>query len=127
MPTDPMQLGVAAVLTLLILKEVFNFLKLIILKKSDHTFPKEFMSKFNKVVDETHEMYRLHNVKDADGRPVWYVKQSLETAITNLSENISAQSIILARIADSLLRAEEKAKEHDAKLDQILANGRNTT
>jgi hypothetical protein len=31
------------------------------------------------------KMYDLHNVKDADGVPIWYVRHSLEEAVKNLA------------------------------------------
>ena len=44
---------------------------------------KEAVYSIKNVVDK---IYEMHNVKDADGRYIWYVRQSLEQAIVKLAE-----------------------------------------
>ncbi len=119
--TDMTQLGIAAVVVILVLREVFSFIKTLKFGTTNVVaLPREYLVKFDRLVDETADLHRMHNVFDKDNRPVWYVKASLETAITELSKNITTQSIILQKMVDYLVRAEENAKNHDEKLDRMI-------
>jgi len=48
------------------------------------------------------ELWKLHDQKDRNGVPVWYVRRSLEEAVEKLSANIEAQSHLLERLVDRI-------------------------
>ena len=48
------------------------------------------------------ELYKLHDVKDGDGVPIWYVKQSLESAIEKLADNIGRQTEVFRELVYEL-------------------------
>ena len=120
--SDFTQLGMAAVVVLLILREVFTFLKVVKYGKNKDpvTLPNNFLAKIDKMAEQINEADRLHSVFDADGRPVWYVKQSLETAIWKLSESITNQNAVLGKIADMLVRVETTTCDNNKKLEQLM-------
>jgi len=105
------QLGVGGIFAIMIIKMVFDFIKE---KKNGKIAynPAELNNAlFTHVEDqkieyklarETNETVRwlkdIHNVKDEDGIPVWYVRRSLEDAMLQLSKNIAAQTKILERL-----------------------------
>ncbi len=47
------------------------------------------------------ELHRWHDKEDPDGVKVWYVRQSLEDAITKLAEAANAQTRLLEQILDN--------------------------
>ena len=79
------ELGIGGILALLILKEVFNFLKTRKLNGES--------GKIAKIFELTKDIFDMHNQKDNDGVYVWYVRRSLEEAIIKLAENIDKQTI----------------------------------
>lgn len=87
-------LGVAAIVVLLVLREVFSFLKS---RKNgddgDAVWRASLGRTTEKMAGEIHQLYVWHDVKDSDGLPVWYVKSSLEAAIAALADNIAAQTV----------------------------------
>lgn len=50
---------------------------------------------WDELVFQVDELYRLHDQRDADGVPVWYVRRSLEEAMKQLANNIAAQTEVL--------------------------------
>ena len=86
------EVGVGAIVALLIIKEVLGFLKT--RRSGDGRCPECF-----RLVQDLHKM---HSVKDQDGVPVWYVRRSMETAIDKLAENIQTQTLILQKLTDKL-------------------------
>lgn len=61
------------------------------------------------------QLYDLHNVKDADGVPVWYNRQSLVVAIESLAESAKQQT----RLIEQLVVSYDKINKH---LDKIEVN-----
>ena len=57
---------------------------------------------------QINELWQLHNVKDGDGVPVWYVRKSLETNLRVLSENIAAQTEVLREMMLEMKQLREK-------------------
>lgn len=103
---DLTQLGTAAAVVIIILREVFNFLK----DKQDkkNTYPALLHQKHDKVcediLDMTKDLHDWHNVNDKDGTKIWYVKSSLEDAMKELAKNIAAQTRVFERLIDKLDR-----------------------
>jgi len=54
----------------------------------------------------------IHNHRDADGVPVWYVKRSLEQAVLQCAE---AQG----KLAEALMRIADVMDKIDGKLDEV--------
>ena len=54
------------------------------------------------------DLHEWHDKEDAEGVKVWYVRRSLEDALTKLSENIEKQTQILTEIH----RAQEEIRAH---------------
>ena len=79
------QIGMGGIVTLLIIKEIFTFLKTRL--GSD-----ERRIGFDEILALTRDLHEWHKQKDSDGVFIWYVRQSLEDAIVKLSENISLQT-----------------------------------
>ena len=57
------------------------------------------MRKLSKQVDELHAW---HNREDEDGVKVWYVRKSLEDAISKLADNLEQQTAVLSDMHRSL-------------------------
>ena len=51
-----------------------------------------FMRKTMRQIEDLHDW---HNVRDADGRFAWYVRQSLENSLDRLADAILAQTDVL--------------------------------
>ena len=143
MSVDP---SVAAGLTLetavalLVIKEVFAFIKWwgsgekkdkqneeIINTRKDVYKVKESVEKIQEVVfkishdiDQMHtqnnEMYDWHNKSDPEGVKIWYVRRSLEIAIQQLSENISIQTDVLKEI---IQEQRENKKDMERLMRQV--------
>ena len=116
-----LSLGVGGLLVVIVLREVFSFLKD---RKPDgaNDTAAERIEKTLKLAYEIKEMssdlWEVHNVRDQDGVPVWYIRRGLEEsieklaeAITVMSQNSGAQTIALEQIA----------RENQATLEEIKA------
>ena len=133
------ELGIGAIFSLMILKEVFGYLKS---RKDDSPVLKlpetvqnslaalviqmdqmhEMKDDIKKSISQTDELYKMHNVKDLNGVPVWYVNQSLGIAIERLAENVQNQSIVLERIAERLLKNDNDHSRIEVKMDKVLTS-----
>jgi hypothetical protein len=82
-----LQLGAGGLFALLIIREVFGFLKERVRCNSNVTI--EQMAK------EVHEMHEWHAVTDEDGVKVWYIRRSLEHTLDKLSHTLDAQTQLL--------------------------------
>ena len=95
---DMAQIGAAGLLVLIILREVFAFLK-----TRNGVTKSQHLDKMSKQLDELHQW---HNVVDDDGVKVWYVRRSLEQAIVRFAGAVEKQTIVLERMMDRLERIE---------------------
>lgn len=84
MPDDLRGLGVGAIVALLILKEVFAFLK----GRGQNGAWKRQIA----------DLWDWHNRTDSEGVKIWYVRQGLENAIVKLADNIERQTEILQKL-----------------------------
>lgn len=89
------QLGIGGILALLILKEVFTFLRAVKDKKNCKSGQNELCYK---CFDLIKKIYDMHNQKDSDGVYIWYVRRSLEEAMNKLAENIEKQTHIFEQL-----------------------------
>lgn len=91
---DPslMDVGISIVIVLMLLDKILPYLT----KKNGSN--SKIMTKIERQVDE---LWEWHNIKDADGVPIWYVRRSLEDAIHKLADNIGAQTDILRSMIET--------------------------
>jgi hypothetical protein len=105
-PNSLMQIGVAAIVVLLILRAVFEFLSGWakrrnggdpVVKRLDDALReiRNIQGKLAESAVEVHWLKEIHAVVDKDGSPVWYVKSSLEDAMKVLASNIEQQTTVL--------------------------------
>lgn len=108
------QTGVAGILIVLVLREVFAFVR----TRNAEPEPTrvtllariEFLTTtLEGMRRQLNELHAWHDQRDADGVPVWYVRTSLELAITGqtaamktLADNIAAQSRLLERLVEKI-------------------------
>lgn len=57
---------------------------------------------------KTDKMYDMHNAYDSDGRPLWYMPRSIFDLQEKMVDKMHEISISQARIADALIRLEQK-------------------
>jgi hypothetical protein len=62
----------------------------------------------NRMLQDLHDW---HAKEDSDGAKVWYVKQSLETAIIKLSEAMSSQAAIMERLLSRIESIDDEMKD----------------
>lgn len=55
---------------------------------------------FDLMASQTQQLFDLHNQRDDDGVPVWYVRRSLENAIEKLADNIGTQTTLLGSLVE---------------------------
>ncbi len=135
------QLGVGAIFAILILREVFTFLKskkdvppqIVQLSPEIENSITSMSSKVGRLHDlrhdiqrslrQTSDLYELHNVKDQDGAPIWYSKPSLEKVIEKLADNIQTWNTVMVKVADKLEQSDRDHENIGKKLDRLLLRG----
>ena len=80
-----------------------------------------------KMATQISDMHKWHSVTDDEGVKVWYVRKSLEKAITDLSSNVKEQTDV-GRKQTSVLQAIHSeqlhnAEEHKAIIEMIKESG----
>lgn len=103
-----LELSIGLGAAVVVLKIIFDFLKPVLdkLLGNDKKEPSmsrqvesccEMLQSMRHKVDELHSW---HNVRNADGVPVWYVPSALEKAIQALAANINEQTAVLRGVAE---------------------------
>ncbi len=91
------ELGVGFCGSILVLREVFNYLGR---QKNKVEVPVVRLEPTTlKMIDDLHEW---HNVNDSDGVKVWYVRHSLQEAIEKMIESAEAQTRVLQGMWDEI-------------------------
>lgn len=90
----------SALLCLLVIREVFGFLKA---KKTDENKPTTGLSdeqcdRLSQIEAQVADLHRWHNKMDEDGVPVWYVRKSLEKVLETMANNLTVQTEILRKM-----------------------------
>lgn len=89
-----LQIGAGGLFALLILREVFGFLK------------EKVRAQSNTVIDimakQINELHEWHAVTDEDGVKIWYLRRSLENAIEKLTNNLDIQTQLLRELVMSM-------------------------
>ena len=86
-------LGVGGIIVIFMIREVISFLK----SKSNGEWKQEI-----------HDLHVWHNKDDDEGVKVWYVRKSLETAITKLADSVDKQTAFLDRMASEVREVSRK-------------------
>jgi len=63
------------------------------------------------VSKQIQDLWDWHNVNDTEGVKLWYVRRSLEEAITKLATNIELETKLLDRIDRRFERIEDKSSK----------------
>ncbi len=97
------ELGIGATFSLIIIKMVFDFVKG---RKRNGDGDSKEIEKIKvmvyKIKDDVEDLHEWHNKEDDDGVKVWYVRRSLEDAISKLADNISRQTEVFAQFGSKL-------------------------
>jgi hypothetical protein len=104
-----LQIGAGGLFALLVLREVFGFLKERARTQCNVTL--DTMAK------EVHEMHEWHAVTDEDGVKIWYLRRSLENAIEKLTNNLDVQTQLLRELVISM-------KETRSDMDSFMREQR---
>lgn len=98
-----LQVGAGGLFALLVLREVFGFLK------------EKVRAQSNVVIDnmakQIQELHEWHAVTDEDGVKIWYLRRSLENAIEKLTSNLDIQTQLLREM---VLILKDSRNEMDA-------------
>ena len=86
--------GVGGIFAILIIREVFGFLKS--RRGSDSDRQAKIMEALAR---QTKDLWDWHNVADTDGVKVWYVRRSSEEAIIKLTTAIENMNVIFHDLA----------------------------
>jgi len=104
-----LQIGAGGLFALLILREVFGFLK------------EKVRAQNNTVIDimakQIQELHEWHAVTDEDGVKIWYLRRSLENAIEKLTNNLDIQTQLLRELVMSM-------KETRSDMDSFIREER---
>jgi len=88
------QLTLGGVVAVLVIREVLDFLR-------DHRNNKKNDKPDGEMHQQLHDLWAWHDVRDEDGIPVWYMRRSLETALTSLvAEMKTTNSLMRENIKD---------------------------
>ena len=111
---DFTQIGLGGLVAILILREVFAFLRVKrnqelsdMLRqhiKDDQTYLKDIQSKVS-------DLHVWHNRTDEDGVPVWYVRKSLEASVEKLATAIEHMGELLKEIHDQQAATRRELRE----------------
>lgn len=117
------QVGIAGILTILILRTVFDFLDRYRNKKpSDSAGAAErklavLMKKIETMEIQVRELHQWHDQRDSDGVFRWYVRSSLEDALEKLVATLAQVGSVLAEVA----REQKDTNNRIERLSQDLA------
>ncbi len=107
---DMLELGLGATIALLILREVFTFLK-----NKRNTSDIDIQKTQQKIED----MYDWYARVASDNIEEWYVLKSLEKSISRLDESIKEQVRVQQLSLDVLKEASYQLRHIDTKVSQI--------
>jgi len=114
------QLGVGGILVVMVLREVFGFLKPIIERRRNGSpgtnghMPREAVAQID-------ELHRLMSRTDVDGTPLVFVPRSLSTAIHELAQVTAEQSKLLERLNDNVSEARREIRQQQ---HSVVAQGK---
>ena len=99
MGLDPQTVPMYLIFIILLIREMITFAKAI--RNNGKTKPADSSALLRKIDTGVRELIEMHDVRDEDGVPVWYVRKSLEDAVQNTSQCVSAIMSNLEKLTDS--------------------------
>lgn len=112
--------GTVGVLCLLILKEVFKFIKS---RNSNGVLTDQaivdIIARFNHLAHQSNDVHGWLGKEDADGVKLYYNRKSLATSIDKLCESVDKHSQIGDRILIKCVDIEKTVDRNDRKLVDI--------
>lgn len=106
------QVGVGGIFTVLVLREVFNFLSS---KKNGRT-----SDDIKQMIRQVDTLYRWHDKEDEEGVKIWYVRLSLEKALMKLAESIELQTKIFKELSLDVAESKEGIKQIRKEMTEIV-------
>jgi len=105
-------LGIGGIFALLVIRLVLDWLKS--RKNGGNDVD------FKKVADDVRWLREIHDVRDSDGTPIWYVRRSLEEAIGKLAENIKAQTELFKELVFAVRTLAHDLNRHTGQSEPNL-------
>ena len=107
------EVGIVGILVLLVLKEVFSFIKE---KKKNGIFNSDlYLKQFAIMCKQSSDIHRIITKEDDAGIKTIYAAKGLGTAIVNLSSNIDKQTEAIRELIDynrKMIEGFEKERSH---------------
>lgn len=107
-----LQLGVGGLFAILVIREVFSFLKERARCQSNKQM--EIMAQ------QIAELHVWHSVTDEDGVKIWYVRRSLENAIEKLTLTLDAQTHLLRELTTNMQETRRDVEETRRDVDALI-------
>ncbi len=117
------QVGIAGILTVLILRTVFDFLDRYRNRKPGESAGAVerklavLMKKIETMEIQVRDLHQWHDTRDSDGVFRWYVRSSLEDAIEKLIKTLDHVGSVLAEVA----REQKQTNDRIDRLSQDVA------
>jgi len=89
------QLSVGLIAAILVLREVFSFLK-------TRNGNNPVLKRLDEIDRRVQQLYDWHNVTDENGTKIWYAQRSMSRSVEKLSESIQAQTVILKQMVEEM-------------------------
>ncbi len=94
---------------LFIIKILWEYIKELKSKKKDSSqktvgSDDQFKRDFYDMKNEVRDLHEWHNKEDADGRKIWYMKQSFETNMIEMNENMKEMTLVLKGLTNVIQR-----------------------
>lgn len=100
---DVAGLSAGGIFAVLVIREVFNFIKWQRKSSTKSSVETPEMDKVSfEIRDLCRDLHEMHDVKDGDGSYIWYVKRSLGESIEKLAASIDRQSHAFNKLAVKL-------------------------
>jgi hypothetical protein len=97
-------IGVPAAVVIIILREVFGFVKVQKNGKDKELLTRECRTNLKEVINLTKELHAMHAVYDEDHVPVWHNRKSMIRDLSKMRENSEEQVRLLTRLVEEMER-----------------------
>lgn len=107
------QVGVGGTFALLVIREVFGFVKYLKNNKSNQKEREDDQgADLPRMARQIDDLHQWHSLTDEEGVKIWYVRRSLEEALRELSSNIRAQTEVLQGLVLESRETRKKVEEN---------------
>ena len=111
------EMGIGGVFALMVLREVFSFLKAKRANPEDKMG--ELDKKIDKILKQTDDLWQWHSVTDSDGVKLWYLKPSLEKTIGSLADNIGRQTQVLQGMLNEIKDSKREIDRLESAIKEV--------